>query len=375
MIQKFLDRLDENKYLLGFDNGVLDLNTMEFRNARPDDYMSKSVGMNFPEKSDAMNEDKAYIKNVVRQIITDPEVLEYFWLWAASCLDGHTQQLFPIGTGNGSNGKTLLFGFLKDTMGDYAVTLPVSLITNKRAASNSATPEIARTKGCRLGLFQEPESNATLNGGLIKELTGKDEILGRELYKPIVAIKPQIQMVMMCNDLPKVNDTDGGVWRRLTVIPFESKFTNDTELLKLPKHFPKDERLDDELNKRRPAMISILLEYYEEYKNKGRELIPPKKVMVHTKKYQSCSDVYAEFIGERLDECDKDIMGITQLYSMFRQWYKDNSPDNKCPNRTMLKTYLDKYYSKLKKKSGWRFKVKIDEEEQELFSRLENGTV
>ena len=166
-------------------------------------------------------------------------------------------------------------------------------------------------------------------------------------------------------------------WRcwRANRIPFESKFTNDAELLKLPKHFPKNERLDDELNKRKPAMLSILLEYYLKYKEAGRELIPPKKVLVHTKKYQSCSDVYAEFIGERLEECDKDIMGITQLYSMFRQWYKDNSPDNKCPNRTMLKTYLDKYYSKLKKKSGWRFKVKIDEDEQELFSRLENGTV
>ena len=190
---KFLERLDENKYLLGFDNGVLDLNTMEFRNARPDDYMSKSVGMHYPESNDALDEDKEFIKEVVAQIITEPEVREYFWMWAASCLDGHTQQLFPIGTGNGSNGKTLLLGFLKDTLGDYAVTLPVSLITNKRAASNSATPEIARTKGCRLGLFQEPESNAVLNGGLIKELTGKDEILGRELYKPIVPIKPQFK--------------------------------------------------------------------------------------------------------------------------------------------------------------------------------------
>ena len=49
------------------------------------------------------------------------------------------------------------------------------------------------------------------------------------------------------------------VFGDVTVIPFESKFTNDAELFKLPKHFPKNERLDDELNKRKPAMLSILL--------------------------------------------------------------------------------------------------------------------
>ena len=122
-------------------------------------------------------------------------------------------------------------------------------------------------------------------------------------------------------------------------------------------------------------MMSILLDYYLEYKNTGRELHPPRKVLVHTKKYQSCSDVYAEFIGERLQEDDTDVMGITQLYSMFRTWYKDNSPDNKCPNRTELKGYLDKYYNKIKKKNSWRFRVKFEDEDIEAFSRLQQGTV
>ena len=53
--EEMMNKMDENKFLLGFDNGVLDLNTMEFRNARPDDYMSKSVCMNYPEKNDAMD--------------------------------------------------------------------------------------------------------------------------------------------------------------------------------------------------------------------------------------------------------------------------------------------------------------------------------
>ena len=45
---KFYDLCDENIYLLGFDNGVYDTRTKQFRDGRPDDYITKSVGLDFP---------------------------------------------------------------------------------------------------------------------------------------------------------------------------------------------------------------------------------------------------------------------------------------------------------------------------------------
>ena len=358
---KFLDNIDEHHYLLGFNDGVLDLETLTPRKARPSDFITKSTRMHMPLNDNCVEDaDIKLIEKVIEQILPDPEVREYFMMWAASCLDGHAQQMFMICTGNGSNGKSLLLGFLKDTLGEYSCTFPVSLITNKRAQSNSATPEIARTRGCRLGICQEPESNAVLNGGLIKELTGKDEILSRELYKAPVAIKPQLQIVMMCNDLPKVNDTDGGIWRRIVVVPFDSKFTDDPELLKRQNHFPRDDHLDENLSKCRPAFIVLLMRYYKKYKNNGRKLNAPDKVKVQTNKYKCSSDVYAEFLTERLEEDQKEVMGITQIFTMFRQWYREINNDNKCPNRGELKTYIDKYYPQLKKKNGWRFRIKLD---------------
>ncbi len=52
-----------------------------------------------------------------------------------------------------------------------------------RASSNSATPEMERTKGLRLVVMQEPEANESINIGLMKELTGNDKIQARDLFK------------------------------------------------------------------------------------------------------------------------------------------------------------------------------------------------
>jgi phage/plasmid-associated DNA primase len=44
---RFMDLLDNNKNLIGFENGVYDLVQSRFRHGQSDDYVSKSVGYNY----------------------------------------------------------------------------------------------------------------------------------------------------------------------------------------------------------------------------------------------------------------------------------------------------------------------------------------
>ena len=104
--------------------------------------------------------------------------------------------------------------------------MPVSLLTQKRASSNAASPELARAAGSRLLIFQEPEDNVVFNTGLMKEMSS-DTIIARMLYSDPIEIVPQWKMIMMCNALPKITSTDGGTWRRVRVVPFESKFVEN----------------------------------------------------------------------------------------------------------------------------------------------------
>jgi hypothetical protein len=82
-----------------------------------------------------------------------------------------------------SNGKSLSVELFEKTLGQYCCKFPVTLLTQKRTASSAATPEIARAKGRRFAVLQEPSEDERLNVGQLKELSGGDVVQTRELFK------------------------------------------------------------------------------------------------------------------------------------------------------------------------------------------------
>ena len=116
--------------------------------------------------------------------------------------------------------ESLSLELVESTFGKYAVKLPCTLLTGKRAASSSATPESARCQGVRLAVMQEPDDGSTLNVGLMKELTGGDKIQARALYSDCVDFKPQFKLTLLCNDKPQLPPNDQGTWRRVRLTEF-----------------------------------------------------------------------------------------------------------------------------------------------------------
>ena len=221
----FLDKLDSYNHLLGFNNGVYDLKKEEFRKGRPEDYLSKSTNINYVEY-DPDNEEIKEIHQFYKKIFILENVRTYVLMRSGSFLSGSTKdESFDIYSGKGGNGKSKHMELLESVFGDYAVKLPITLLTAKRAASNSATPELARTKGARMCTMQEPDTATKLNVGLMKELTGGDKIQARELYGAPIEFKPQFKMVLCCNDKPDLPPHDEGTWRRVRNTEFISKFT------------------------------------------------------------------------------------------------------------------------------------------------------
>ena len=79
--------------------------------------------------------------------------------------------------------------FLKYGFGDYCGKLSVTLITQKRAASNACTPEVLKNKGKRFVTLQEPDEYEEVNVGGMKEYTGGDKITARGLHKDPIEFK------------------------------------------------------------------------------------------------------------------------------------------------------------------------------------------
>jgi P4 family phage/plasmid primase-like protien len=337
----FSNKLDTNEYLIGFDNGIYDLKNMEFRDGRPDDYVTLSTNTSYIEYYDDSPEADE-IEDFICKIITNDDVRTYLLTLLSSFLQGvNAEEKFRVWTGSGSNGKSKLLELFISSFGDYCIKFPVTLLTGKRAQSNACTPEIVQAVGKRFGYFDEPNENERINVGLMKEYTGGDKIKARGLHKDPIEFKPQFKLVLLCNDLPKVPPNDDGLWRRMEVVEFKSKFVENP---KEPHEFERDNYLSEKIKRWKEIFLSWLIDkYYRVYKVQG--IVIPSEILKFTMDYKKNSDMYAEFLDEVIEKGDKtDVVSLTELHEEYKIWHNENYNGVKMVPKNKFKQFIEKKF-------------------------------
>jgi P4 family phage/plasmid primase-like protien len=210
-----------------------------------------------------------------------------------------------------SNGKSLSVSLFEKTLGQYCCKFPVTLLTQKRAASSAATPEIARAKGRRFAVLQEPSEDERLNVGQLKELSGGDTVQTRELFKAPCEWRPQFKLFLLCNQLPHVPSDDGGTWRRIRVVEFASKFVERPNP-EHPTEFPMDMELPTRINGWKEHFMALLLNvYYKRYA--VGHLSEPLAVLSCTRDYQRTNDHMADFVDTCIEHVDPVAIATQQF--------------------------------------------------------------
>jgi P4 family phage/plasmid primase-like protien len=353
--KEFEEKLDSSRNLVGFINGVYDLDNECFRDGTPDDYVTFSVGYKY-ENYDLDHPHVKAVEEYFEKTMLEEDMREYVLTLLASYLDGYTkQQKFILWTGSGSNGKSLTCEFYQMAFGDYCGVLPTTVLTKKRGSSSAASPELAQMRGKRFVVIQEPESDDRIYVGFMKELTGGDWIYARPLFRDPIRFKPQFKLLLTCNKLPFIPSTDGGTWRRLRVSPWESEFVDvdehgryDGKELK-PNQFPKDYDLGDKMEVWKGAFLWYLINvYYPLYKKQG--IKEPKKVTLYTDKYRKASDIYLEFLDENIviTKNYSEKIPVTDIYTYFRHWYGESYAKSGCPSKKDLQEYMGNHNYKMK---------------------------
>ena len=347
----FEQKLNTNPFLFCCSNGILELrhkNAQEprehviFRQGRPEDYMSFLAGRNYPE-TDAI----AYIPYKEFVAAKDPRIAEmddffcklfprpdlkkHVLKLLASCLEGaNREQLYYFFIGVGSNGKSKMITLMKLVFGDYQTALQATVLTRKRPESGAANPDIMAIKNRRFIYSQEPDDKEPLNTSRMKQLSGEDMVEARAMYKDQEKFKVMGKMFMMCNRLPPIHAMDNGTWRRIRVIPFESRFEevdHPDVVAKKPGFFPRDNSLDAKLMAWREPFLSYLVHIYEtEYIPNGMQP-EPAVVKQESERYKADHDAFARFRMERVRERRDGFEEVTDMkYSLkdimkaFNRW-------------------------------------------------------
>lgn len=361
----FLQKLDSNIFLLGFENGVYDLENGIFRDGRPDDYITFSTKNDYVKWSNK-NPFYNHINTFFQQIITNEDVRKYFLLVLSTCVSGENkEEKFYMLTGSGSNGKSLTMDLMSFALGEYFMAAPITIITRTRGTSGQAAPEKVRMKGRRCGVFAEAEDSDCINSAVMKEMTGGDTQIVRDLFKgsdEMIEFKPQMKYFLTANNKPEIKDTTDGAFRRIRIIDFNSKFKDNPEK---PNEFQIDNTLKQKIPQWGAAFASYLIHIYiTEYK-KLSGIKDPIEVIASTNAYRMQNDTYAEYIFSVTDKSTefKDGLTLTQLWDTFKVWTIDNAPGFKTQKKQEFRLGIEKALGQEIEKGKYRYlKFKVVEE-------------
>jgi len=360
----FLEKLDRNPYLIGFKNGVYDLENSIFRDGVPNDYISKSTNINYIPIDKTDQQTKKEITRFLKEILPNQAVRDYMILVMASSLDYvNREEKFYITIGAGRNGKSLLMHLHQESLGDYTCALPVSLITQKRTESGKATPELVKMDLKRFCLIKEPDtSNISLNVGIIKELTGNDLVSCRNLHENDNEFRVSSKLLLMTNYLPDVYSDDAAIWDRIRVIEFPIHFCEASEI-KNPNDKLIDKNLKNKLKYWKETYVSLLIEFYKKYAANG--INEPEEVMQATKLYRERNNILLEFVSDKLEEgTTRSKITVSQLYLMYTSWHQEWYSNKKQTPKKEFDGYLRTHFgSKYKDNEIRGYKVKVVEED------------
>jgi putative DNA primase/helicase len=295
---------DSDPWLLGVANGVINLRTGEFREARNEDYITKQACVTYDPAATC----PLWEKFLSRVFADDAELISFIQRAVGYTLTGTISEqclFFPYGTGQ--NGKSTFIECKHRLLGTYAIKASPALYTMNRWGTEPEG-EIARLKGTRLATGSETEEGARLAEARVKDITGGDTLTGRELYCHPFNFPPTHKLWIYGNHLPDIRGNDDGIWRRIRLIPFEVKITDGE----------KDPELLEKLLRELPGVLNWAIKGCLEWRENG--LGTPSTVVEATAEYRVEEDEIGEFLagcyqGGRVER--------SSLYGLYLQWAKD----------------------------------------------------
>jgi P4 family phage/plasmid primase-like protien len=350
----FEEKIDTRPELLCFKNGVIDFKTKTFRRGQPDDNLSKTTKIDYipldQERHRALIDE---INEFMAQLFPEAELREYMWEHLASTLIGtNREQTFNIYIGGGSNGKSKLIELMSACLGEYKAVLPITAVTQKRAMIGGASPELAVLKGVRYAVMQEPTKGDRINEGILKEITGGDDMTARALFKNTITFVPQFKLVVCTNVLFDIKSNDDGTWRRIRLCPYKSKFCEDpkTDDPEEPYQFLIDKNLDIKIKNWVNVFMAMLVKKAFETDGKVRTCAA---VTASSNKYRNTQDYLSEFFRDKIRPADEEsYIKKTEVYEEFKKWYVVQHGKN-IPKANELYDYMTKKFGKIAGK-GWR---------------------
>jgi P4 family phage/plasmid primase-like protien len=302
-------RLDADNYLLGVENGVVDLRKASLRPNEPGLFITRYCNANFDPNAECprwlqfldeiFQGDQATITSVQR-------LLGY-------TLTGlNTEEFLVFCVGFGANGKSIFGNVVGYIVGDYGKTAPSTLLAARRGDDHSARSDLAMLDGARMVSVNELPAGMRLDEQVVKQVAGREPISARHLYGEFFTFQPRFTVWVRTNHKPIIKGDDDGIWRRVIVLPFRRKFEPHEQ----------DPRLEGKLLAERDGILRWMVEGAQKYLKQGMYFSP--MMQAERKQFRKDSDMLGEFLEERTSAKPNGKVEQSRLYSSWVAWCDGN---------------------------------------------------
>lgn len=315
MLGVLSDEFDQDPSLLNLRNGTFNLKDNRLQPHEAEDYMLKQVPVDYLPGV-GCPKFKTFLNTI---FCGDAELTSFVQRAVGYSLSGSVSaDVLFFGYGGGSNGKSTLIEVLESLFGDYFQKYNVEgLLTQGKGRDNAAEAEKMQLYKARFVSVTEMPADRRFNEALVKDLTGGDTITACAKYCMPITFRPTHKLWLFGNDKPEIKGTDGGIWRRMMLIPFNHAFPTQGE----PGWRDKEAVLK-ELRAELPGILNWAIDGYREYKAKG--LAPSAAVLDAVKQYRSESDTLNEFIEDFFDLDADGLITRGELWDRYLIFTQDD---------------------------------------------------
>lgn len=343
--------LDSRPYLLGVQNGVIDLRTGELRDREPEDMIFTVLNVIYDPDADT-----SVFQRVVREAMADDEAMVAFLqkLLGYGITGEVSEAIFAIFTGEGRNSKGLITQTLRKLLGkDLYKEMMTGVIVQRQVANLDA--ERGKLLGARIAVFNELEPGDKLKLSEVQLLSGCDGIPATPKFRNPMTIEPRHLCILTTNYMPELAEVKLAIIRRLVCVHFPVSFTDlaDGEAPTLYKR-QCDQNLGAYLNAHLDGVLAWLVQgaiaWYADAGSLHR--CAPTKVTEFSRKYFESQDKLTAFLADVCETgCGAEYrVSSTELLDAFNNW--SGKQDRKNPSWFVEKMRAKGYDSKVRRVRG-----------------------
>jgi P4 family phage/plasmid primase-like protien len=318
---------DRSPEILCVKNGVIDFANGVFREHRHTDMVTHQTLCEFNPDAECPR----WMRFLNYFMADDDAMIEYLARAAGYSLTGFVDKdVLFFCYGKGANGKSTYTSALHMLLGELMTTISIEALMAK-ASDNNFDYKKAQMEGKRLVVSDEIPESRKLNEAAIKSLVGGDPIAARRPYEKPYVFDPTHKLWLVGNHKPRIEGTDYGIWRRVHLIPWVRTMP---EADRRPRH-----EVLSEFREELPGILNWAIRGYVDMVDNGG-LRPPKQVVEATREYQSDSDQFARFLGERTSPSFGDSISLTDLRETYQAWCQDEGEQPRYQTNQKVSAYL-----------------------------------